>query len=102
VETIAVTKTVEVQTETAMLSREKGDKGNREKSNGTKGDKKGKNVTICHVPPGNPDRAHTITVSENAAQERLDRGDYRGACNEDEPKTCEWLNSQFLINRLNG
>jgi hypothetical protein len=23
-------------------------------------------VTLCHVPPGNPDNAHAITISENA------------------------------------
>ena len=23
-------------------------------------------ITICHVPPGNPENAHMITISENA------------------------------------
>ena len=41
--------------------------------------KKGK-VTICHVPPGNPDNAHTITVSRNALDAHLDHGGYKGPC----------------------
>ncbi len=37
-------------------------------------------VTICHVPPGNPDNAHTISVSPNAADAHLRHGDYCGPC----------------------
>ena len=44
-------------------------------------------VTICHVPAGNPENAHTITISENALkahlgenEEGLHGGDYRGEC----------------------
>jgi hypothetical protein len=37
-------------------------------------------VDICHVPPGNPANAHTITVSENAVPAHLAHGDYLGAC----------------------
>ena len=37
-------------------------------------------VTICHVPPGNPENAHTIRVSENAVQAHLDHGDTKGEC----------------------
>jgi hypothetical protein len=42
----------------------------------------GNKVTICHVPPGNPDNAHTIRVGENAAARHLDRhaGDFEGRC----------------------
>lgn len=29
-------------------------------------------VTVCHVPPGNPDKAHEITVSARAAQAHLE------------------------------
>jgi len=43
------------------------------------GDGDGK-VTICHVPQGNPDNAHTITVSENAVAADLAHGDYLGEC----------------------
>lgn len=50
-------------------------------------------VVICHVPPGNPDNAHTIEVSENAVDAHLAHGDYLGACQPtggttvDEPET---------------
>lgn len=48
-------------------------------------------VTICHVPPGNPENAHTITVSENALKGHLDNNgklhglDYYGECKTVEP-----------------
>jgi hypothetical protein len=37
-------------------------------------------VTICHIPPGNPDNAHTISVSENAVPAHLAHGDTIGEC----------------------
>ena len=37
-------------------------------------------VAICHVPPGNPDNTHTITVSINAVPAHLAHGDYCGPC----------------------
>ncbi len=37
-------------------------------------------VTICHIPPGNPDNAHTIEVSENAVAAHLAHGDTLGPC----------------------
>jgi hypothetical protein len=39
-----------------------------------------KKVTICHIPPGNPDNAHTIRVSENAVDAHLAHGDELGKC----------------------
>ena len=39
-------------------------------------------VTICHIPPGNPDNAHTISVSENAVPAHLAHGDTLGECYE--------------------
>jgi len=39
-------------------------------------------VTICHIPPGNPDNAHTITVGVNAVPAHLAHGDHCGACEE--------------------
>jgi len=48
---------------------------------GNGGDDDGK-VTICHIPPGNPDNAHTIRVSENAVDAHLDHGDTLGECKE--------------------
>lgn len=37
-------------------------------------------VTICHIPPGNPANAHTITISINALPAHLAHGDYEGSC----------------------
>jgi hypothetical protein len=39
-------------------------------------------VTICHVPKGNPENAHSITISVNAAQAHIGEhgGDYYGEC----------------------
>jgi hypothetical protein len=37
-------------------------------------------VTICHVPPGNPDNAHTITIGEAAVRAHLAHGDKCGQC----------------------
>ena len=37
---------------------------------------------ICHIPPGNPEKAHTITVGESAVQAHLAHGDHVGACGE--------------------
>ncbi len=32
-------------------------------------------ITICHVPPGNADNCHEITISKNALQTHLNHGD---------------------------
>lgn len=37
-------------------------------------------VTICHIPPGNPANAHTITISANALPAHLAHGDNTGMC----------------------
>jgi len=37
-------------------------------------------VTICHIPPGNPANAHSITVSINAVPAHLAHGDAIGQC----------------------
>jgi hypothetical protein len=37
-------------------------------------------VTICHIPPGNPANAHSITVGSPAVRAHLAHGDYLGAC----------------------
>lgn len=44
----------------------------------------GAKVDVCHIPPGNPDNAHTITISENAVSTHLDHGDSVGACESDQ------------------
>ena len=45
-------------------------------------------VTLCHVPPGNPDNAHTIEVGQGAAAAHLAHGDSLGACPEC-PEPCD-------------
>jgi hypothetical protein len=44
-------------------------------------------VTICHVPPGNPENAHTITIGASAVPAHLENheGDRVGACPEPSP-----------------
>ncbi len=37
-------------------------------------------VTICHVPPGNPSNAHTISVNVNAVEAHIGHGDECGPC----------------------
>ena len=44
----------------------------------------GAKVDVCHIPPGNPENAHTITISENAVGTHLDHGDRLGACDSTE------------------
>lgn len=54
--------------------------GNGGGENGDNGDG-GERVTICHIPPGNPDNAHTITISINAwPAHRDNHGDTMGPC----------------------
>jgi len=40
----------------------------------------GKKVTICHIPPGNPENAHPITISVNALPAHIAHGCYVGSC----------------------
>ncbi len=40
---------------------------------------------LCHIPPGNPDNAHTITVGGNAASAHLAHGDTLGPCPVERP-----------------
>jgi hypothetical protein len=36
--------------------------------------------TVCHIPPGNPANAHSISVGEPAVRAHLAHGDRLGAC----------------------
>ena len=44
-------------------------------------------VTICHIPPGNPENAHTIVVGGSAVAAHLAHGDFEGECDGDEGAT---------------
>src|SRR5712691_8565314 len=37
-------------------------------------------VAVCHMPPGNPANAHTLTLPEPAVRAHLAHGDTLGAC----------------------
>lgn len=37
-------------------------------------------ITICHIPPGNPENAHTISIDEHAWQAHEAHGDTMGEC----------------------
>ncbi len=39
-------------------------------------------IEICHIPPGNPDNAHTINIGKPAVIAHLSHGDVGGACGE--------------------
>ena len=40
----------------------------------------GDKITICHIPPGNPNKSHTITIGGNAVDTHLAHGDEIGSC----------------------
>ncbi|WP_375760325.1 hypothetical protein [Corallococcus exercitus] len=42
-------------------------------------------ITLCHIPPGNPANAHTITVGAPAGAAHLRHGDRLGACDGETP-----------------
>jgi len=39
-------------------------------------------LTICHIPPGNPDSKHTLTIAESAWSAHESHGDFLGPCDE--------------------
>jgi cysteine-rich repeat protein len=39
-------------------------------------------VTICHIPPGNPDKARTLNIDAESVPDHLDHGDYLGPCDD--------------------
>ncbi|MBT8275802.1 MAG: hypothetical protein KJO39_06655 [Bacteroidia bacterium] len=47
---------------------------------GIRSSEEGPKITICHIPPGNPENAHSITISINALPAHLAHGDSEGAC----------------------
>lgn len=55
-------------------------------------------VTICHVPPGNPDKSKTISVDPESASEHLaeHEGDYEGECGDEPEPFC----GDGLVNQI--
>ena len=43
-----------------------------------------KKFKICHIPPGNPENAHTITISKSAWEAHKEHGDYKDKCENDD------------------
>lgn len=62
----------------------KGKHGGWGKHGGKDGKDKDGKVQICHVPPGNPAKAHTIRVGESAVPAHLAHGDILGGCGGDD------------------
>jgi hypothetical protein len=54
--------------------------GKSAQSKGSSANQYGHKVLICHIPPGNPDNAHTISVDESAVPAHLAHGDTLGPC----------------------
>ena len=42
-------------------------------------------VEVCHMPPGNPANAHTISVDNDSFDDHVAHGDTEGPCESDEP-----------------
>ena len=62
-------------------------------------------VTICHIPPGNPANAHTITIGAPGVPAHLAHGDHLGAClpaEQDPPPPCQSVNPDPVSPDPNG
>ena len=63
-------------------------------------------ITICHVPPGNPENAHEITIAASALPAHFPHGDTLGTC-EGEPSppvecsgVCSGLDQTCCVDRI--
>ena len=54
------------------------------------------NITICHIPSGNPRNAHMITIDESALKAHLKHGDYEGECIQENISSTIHLRAQSL------
>src|SRR5262245_60054846 len=54
-------------------------------------------VTICHVPPGNPENAHEITVAESSLKAHFPHGDTLGTCEGEPPPPVECAGECTLL-----
>jgi hypothetical protein len=65
---------------TGLVSAENSAKVKGQQSKGASAKQYGQKVLICHIPPGNPDNAHTISVAQAAVPAHLAHGDTLGPC----------------------
>ena len=64
-------------------------------------DKGGRKITICHVPPGEPENAHTIRVSIHALPAHMGHHeDYLGSCNCLSDRVSTWELDSMAIRAL--
>ncbi|MFB5631599.1 MAG: hypothetical protein ACE5RN_08430, partial [Nitrosopumilaceae archaeon] len=56
-----------------------------------------KKIEICHMPSGNPDNSHTISISVNALRAHLAHGDYIDDCEVDETGDIEEIQIEVEI-----
>lgn len=54
-------------------------------------------ITVCHMPPGNVENCHEISVSLNALQAHLDHGDDMICHNENELEQYIKIYTQFIV-----
>ena len=54
--------------------------GRRSSPHQGEGGERPEKVALCHIPPGNPDNARTLSVSEDALAAHLGHGDSPGGC----------------------
>ena len=52
-------------------------------------DYESKKIEICHMPPGNPDNAHTLSISANGVRGHLAHGDYIDECKVGDDETTD-------------
>ena len=61
---------------------------------------KNKKITICHIPPGNPDNSFNITIDESALEAHLNHGDSETLCESQKSNyefTVQWEKENFPI-----
>jgi prepilin-type N-terminal cleavage/methylation domain-containing protein len=58
-------------------------------------------VTICHLPPGNPNNPQTIDVALSAVNAHLAHGDWIGSCANCDPNTYTNLTVEYLLDANN-
>jgi len=69
-------------------------------------DDNGKKISLCHIPPGNPDNPQQICVSENAVETHLAHGDVLGFCGNEctdtnpEPPACADVSIEITTDRF--